>query len=907
MFTGIIQKIGMVKRVSRGEGLVVEIGFEPFPKPLEEGESVAVNGVCLTVAKCDQARFTADVLEETVSRTGIGDLIPGEKVNLERALRAGDSMGGHIVQGHVDCRGTVKAKIPKGRDFQLQIQCGRVLAAQSVLKGSIAVDGVSLTISAIGNDWIGVDLIPTTAAETILGAKKVGDKVNLEGDIVGKYIAKNMAKSGGLTEESLQRAGFFSVVVLAACTAFAAEPFAAGWMFSRDGGPAETVTLPHDGAIGADFDIKKFDTGCGALPYWGHGEYTKVVEVTAAEIAAGMDGWRFEFDGVMSHPKVFVNGQKAYEGKNGYASFVVPLKGLLREGTNEIRVAVDPPNLSSRWYPGFGIFREVRFVKAPADHVVPGSVALDFPAVTPTAAVVRATWEMSLGGKREKTLTIAAPQLWSPESPRLYELEIGDRKLRYGIRTLRFSPTDGFFLNGVHRQIRGVCLHHDLGVLGAAFDRDAARRQLSLLKEMGCDAIRTSHNFPAPALLDLCDEMGLMVLDEAFDEWSIPKVKNGVASYWDEHERLVRDFVRRDRNHPCVVMWSAGNELAEDVPQPGRAELGVAIARELTALFHAEDPQDRPVTAGHWRANTITNGVGFATDVFGANYLPHRYAEMRGVKGVIGTETCSAIATRGFYLPRDLKDKYAVTNRVNSYGYCVMHSNDYIPDVEFAAQDANPHVYGEFVWTGFDYIGEPDPWRGTSRSSYFGIFDLCGFPKDSYWQYRSHWRPDVPTAHILPHWNWKAGDRIPVVVYTSGDEAELFVNGVSQGRRTRGPREYRLVWNDIEWRPGVVSVRTWSKGRPWAEDKVETSGAFARFVFTDDAWGDLIFRTATAVDAQGRFVPEAAEPVPYETETPSGYDVVGTCNGDAAEMRSLQSREIRSFCGKALIVFRRKR
>ena len=208
MFTGIIQKIGTVKRVSRGMGLVVEIGFEPWMRPLEEGESVAVNGVCLTVAKCDATRFTADVLEETVSRTGIGDLIPGEKVNLERALRAGDSMGGHIVQGHVDCRGTIKAKVPKGRDFQLQIRCGRVLAAQSVLKGSVAVDGVSLTISAIGDDWIGVDLIPTTAEETILGAKRIGDKVNLEGDIVGKYIAKNAARTGGLTEEALQRAGF---------------------------------------------------------------------------------------------------------------------------------------------------------------------------------------------------------------------------------------------------------------------------------------------------------------------------------------------------------------------------------------------------------------------------------------------------------------------------------------------------------------------------------------------------------------------------------------------------------------------------------------------------------------------------------------------------------------------------
>lgn len=210
MFTGIIQKQGTVKRVSRGEGLVIEIGFDPWAHPLEEGESVAVNGVCLTVAKCDETRFTADVLDETVSRTGIGDLIPGDKVNLERALRAGDSMGGHIVQGHVDCRGTIAAKISKGRDFQLRVKCGRVLAAQSVLKGSIAIDGVSLTISAIGDDWLGVDLIPTTATETILGAKKVGDKVNLEGDIVGKYIAKSTATSGGLTEDALQRAGFLS-------------------------------------------------------------------------------------------------------------------------------------------------------------------------------------------------------------------------------------------------------------------------------------------------------------------------------------------------------------------------------------------------------------------------------------------------------------------------------------------------------------------------------------------------------------------------------------------------------------------------------------------------------------------------------------------------------------------------
>ena len=681
------------------------------------------------------------------------------------------------------------------------------------------------------------------------------------------------------------------------------EDFMRDWTFSRDGGEARTVDLPHDGAIGRDFDVARYGASCGGLPYWGHGEYGKTLVVTDAELAAGTDGWRLEFDGVMSFSAVYVNGRRMHEEPCGYASFTVPLAGCLKAGANEIRVALDPPQDSSRWYPGFGIYRDVRLVKAEADHLVPGSVALTFPSVTPEKATVKAVYEMSRGGRQEKTWVIENPHFWSPETPNLYEIALGDVKIRYGIRTLRYSPTDGFFLNGVHRQMRGVCLHHDLGVLGAEFNRDVARRQLSLLKEMGCDAIRTSHNFPAPALLDLCDELGLMVLDEAFDEWKAAKVKNGVASYWDEHERLVREFVRRDRNHPCVVMWSAGNELIEDAPE--LAAQGVAIGKELTALFHEEDPQERPVTAGHWMPVTITNGVGFATDVFGANYLPNHYAELKGVKGVVGTETCSAISSRGFYRPTgDLADKYAVTNLVNSYGYCVMHPNDYIPDVEFAAQDENPHVYGEFVWTGFDYLGEPSPWY-TSRSSYFGIFDLCGFPKDAYWLYRSHWRPEIPTAHILPHWNWKDGDVLPVVVYTSGDEAELFVNGRSQGRRKRGAREYRLRWDGVAWEKGVVSVKVWKDGRPWAEDRIETSGAFAKFVFSDEVCGEFIFRTATAVDAEGRFVPDASEPVAYGI--PAGYEVVGTCNGDAADVNSLRSKSVRSFFGKALVVFRRAR
>ena len=682
--------------------------------------------------------------------------------------------------------------------------------------------------------------------------------------------------------------------------------FNVGWTFSRDGGAPMSVDLPHDAAIVADFDCQKHSTGCGALPYDGHVEYVKTLFVSDEEgmdLQSGQMAWRLEFDGVMSYAKVFVNGNLLAERPCGYASFIVPLKNL-HVGKNSVRVVADAPKGSSRWYPGLGIYRDVRLVKVPADHVVPGSVSIVTRSVSSEVAVVDVSWEMSRSGLTNQTLRVANPRLWSPESPNLYTVDLCGETFRYGIRTLRYSPDEGFFLNGRHRQMRGVCQHHDLGVFGAAFEKEAARRQLVILKEMGCDAIRTSHNFPAPALLDLCDEMGLMVLDEAFDEWKAAKVSNGMAKVWDAwHEREIREFVRRDRNHPCVVMWSAGNELCEDDPKRNLRDQGVAIARELTSLIHANDPEDRPVTAGHWVTSTTTNGIGAATDVYGANYQPAAYAAYKGRQGVVGTETCSAISTRGTFLfPID--DKMAVTNLVSDYGLCTMWPNDYPPDVEFAAQDANPHVYGEFVWTGFDYLGEPDPWRKTSRSSYFGIFDLCGFPKSRYWLYKSQWRPEEPLAHIVPHWNWKPGMKIPVHIFTSGDEAELFVNGRSLGirRKTRGT--YRLVWNDVAWERGEIKVVARRNGRDWAQASRVTSGPFARFEFSDETYGDFIFRSALAVDAVGVPVPDAAEPVPYAV--PAGYALVGTCNGDPANLRSLRAAEIRSFSGQALIVFKRK-
>lgn len=679
--------------------------------------------------------------------------------------------------------------------------------------------------------------------------------------------------------------------------------FNSGWEFSRDGGEVALVNLPHDAAIGYDFNLKAHSTGCGALPYDGHAEYVKKLVVTPTEARALKDGqavWRLEFDGVMSRAKVMVNGILKAERPNGYASFVVPLENLVA-GTNEIKVTVDPLKESARWYPGMGIYRDVHLVKTGADHVVPGSVAIVTKKVEPRRAVVEATWTMSKSGAQTKTFTVEKPRLWSPETPNLYTIELGGETFRYGIRTLRYSPTDGFFLNGRHRQMRGVCLHHDLGIFGAAFVKDAAQRQLEILKEMGCDAIRTSHNFPAPALLDLCDEMGFMVLDEAFDEWKVPKVKNGMAQVWEEwHEREIIDFVRRDRNHPSVVMWSAGNELCEDDPWRNLAHQGIAIAKDLQAIFHANDPEGRPVTAGHWWPTTVTNGIGAATDVFGANYLPHEYAKYRGRQGVIGTETCSTISTRGTFLfPID--NKFAATNLVSDYGLCVTWHNDYPPDVEFAAQDANPHVYGEFVWTGFDYIGEPDPWRETSRSSYFGIFDLCGFPKSRYWMYKAQWRPEVPLVHIVPHWNWKNGMKIPVHVFTSGDEVELFLNGRSLGVRRKERGKYRLVWDNVAWEQGELKAVAKKAGKPWAEDVRVTSGPFVKFVFSDKRYGSYVFRTALAVDAAGHPVPDAAEPVSYCL--PEGATLVGTCNGDPADLRSLRSAKVTSFNGMALVVF----
>ena len=707
------------------------------------------------------------------------------------------------------------------------------------------------------------------------------------------------------------------------------ELFNDGWTFRRAGGAPEAVVLPHDAAIAGPFD-ESLENCTGLLPYFGEATYVKRFLASPSSAVSRY----LEFGGVMSCSKVYVNGRLAGERPYGYSSFRVPLDGFLIDGENEVRVELAPPLTSARWYSGFGIYRDVvlRTVDSRA-HVGWNGIRVRTEGNRAVVDVelegdcsLRSTWSAHIAG--EKGLTVENPMLWSPESPNLYELEVevslggvvtDRRRVRFGFRTLRFDKDEGFFLNGVHRQMKGVCLHHDLGSLGAAYDPGAARRQIAILKEMGCDAIRTSHNPPASGFLDLCDEMGVMVMVESFDVWEAWKSRMDYARFFREwHERDLADLVKRDRNHPCVVMWSIGNEILEhrEGGPNGRHHVadGLRIGRRLTELVHALD--DRPTTCGYWDSQALTNGMAGVVDVFGANYLPEHYAGFRGRHGVVGTETCSMISSRGEYffpLGTNFTNRGALVccsdgfrdNQVSSYDLYPQRRNNYPPDREFELQEDNPHVYGEFVWTGFDYLGGTDPFKGPVRSSYYGILDLCGFPKDRYFCYQAQWRPDFPMAHILPHWTWpgREGEVTPVHVYTSGDEAELFVNGVSQGRRRERRRQYRLVWDDVVYEPGEVKVVVWKDGRHWATDAVRTAGAPVAVRTSRKTWGSLDYWEFTAVDEKGNIAPTGSLRLTFDVKD---GELVGVGNGDPTDHDSLKGNTIRTFHALAQAIVRRR-
>lgn len=704
---------------------------------------------------------------------------------------------------------------------------------------------------------------------------------------------------------------FIFVYTLFADEIVRTEVLSDGWKFRlEEEAEWRNVNVPHDWGVERGFLKAGSCPAQGDLPYVGKGYYRRALDGFTPP-----EGGRIylTLDGVQCRSVVKLNGKVVGGRPFGYASETIDITEALKDSGNILEVEAENFPESSRWYPGSGIFRDVTVRVCPQDHVKPNTLFIRTLEASENAATVAVTFEWR-GGTSNFTFTVDNPSLWSPENPYLYEIELFGERFRYGIRTAVFDSQKGFFLNGVHRQMRGVCMHHDLGPVGAAFDRDFARRQLALLKEMGCDAIRTSHNPPAEALLDLCDEMGIMVMDEAFDMWE--GWKGDYAQFFKAwHKRDLTDFICRDRSHPSVVMWSIGNELVEHKDNdPSKA---IRIAKALMAIIKANDPT-RPVTFGCFRQKPMWNGCQNSVDAFGANYLPFKYAEFlrrNPTVGLVGTETSSTVSSRGeYFFPvvaspikgendlihrrNECRTNMVVGAQMSGYDLWGPHPNDYPPDIEFEHQERNPQVYGEFVWTGFDYLGEPDPCaQSGGRSSYFGIFDLAGIPKDRYWLYKSHWRNNVPSAHILPHWTWpgREGELTPVHVYTSGDEAELFVNGVSKGRKKRGRYEYRFIWDDVRYEPGELRVKTWKAGRDWAEDVVRTASKPVRIERQERKFGRLTFITFALKDKNGELCPNSDRALSFTTR--QGTRLISLCNGDASSRERFNGSSMRTFHG----------
>lgn len=737
------------------------------------------------------------------------------------------------------------------------------------------------------------------------------------------------------------------------------------------------LDLPHDWAIGGPFD-RKYDPHSGGLPFHGVGWYRKHFTVPA-----GSKGQVFvlQFDGAMSNSTIWINGQKVGGRPYGYSSFAVDLTPHIRFGNeNVVAVRLAPEDDSSRWYPGAGIYRNVWLIATPPVRIAQWGTYVTTPVITDAKASVKVRTEIENRGSSEESITleievldaagksvgrdsqpvtiaagakqavetqleVALPHRWDLDDPYLYRVvsrtreggRAGDEYITpFGIRTIDFDKQRGFLLNGKPRKFQGVCDHHDLGALGAAVSRRAIERQLEILKSMGVNAIRTSHNPPAPELLDLADRMGFVVMDEAFDMWKIPKKRNGLSKYWDDwYETDLRDFIRRDRNHPSVVLWSIGNE----VPEQGQPD-GAVIARRLTEICHEED-RTRPTTAAFNDADdAIRNHLAEAVDIPGFNYGPMRYAQIQKDHRewiIFASETASAVSSRGVYhLPIEKYQKHP-SLQLTSYDV-IAPPWAYIPDVEFDAQEKNPRVMGEFVWTGFDYLGEPTPYfngRGNNdadwpaRSSYFGIVDLAGFPKDRYYLYQSHWT-SKPMVHVLPHWNWPGmeGKPIPVMVYTNADEVELFLNGRSLGRKKRFSEpvelpvggnistdhkflsKYRLMWQ-VPYEPGSLGVAAYQNGKTVAADERKTAGPPARIVLQPDRetiasdGDDLSFITVRVEDKNGNFCPLADNLIQFHLDGPAV--IAGVDNGNAATTEPFQADHRKAFSGLALLIVRAKR
>ncbi len=740
-----------------------------------------------------------------------------------------------------------------------------------------------------------------------------------------------------------------------------------GWLFSRDKLTWQQVSVPHDWAINGPFD-KKWDLQTvaieqdgeteateksgrsGALPWIGKGHYK-----TTITLPEGYGHAELLFDGAMSEPVVKVNGKEAGRWAYGYNAFRVDITPYAKAGRNTVEVDLQNVEESSRWYPGGGIYRPVKLIVTSktrlnewegwfrTEKISSKKATLNMSAkvdgyenagntkvrFTLTDANGNTVYEETLpitpaDGRATVTGEVENPQLWSPETPYLYTLtttvldggkQVDETSKRVGIRTVDVSAKHGFRLNGVSRKIKGVCLHHDLGPIGAAENKAALIRQIRIMKEMGCDAIRTSHNMPSTMQMEVCDSMGIMVMAESFDMWIYPKCKNGYARFFKEwSDRDITNLVLNHRNHPSIIMWSIGNEIPEQWSEEGRE-----IARHLQDLCHKLDPT-RPVTQGMDKAeDALKSGFAQVMDVPGFNYRVHKYDN--NIKQLpqgflLGSETASTVSSRGVY-------KFPVKVQYDAEypdGQCSGYDTEYcswsnLPDDDWAMQEDRKWTIGEFVWTGFDYLGEPTPYNEywPSRSSYFGICDLAGLPKDRYWLYRSHWRKDSPTLHLLPHWTWpgREGEVTPVYCYTSYPEAELFVNGKSQGRKKHDKSSrldrYRLRWNDVVYQPGNITVVAYdAKGNAADTLTVKTAGEPARIVLNADRQTisskgrDLSFVTVSLVDKDGNPCPTADNEMAFDVKGAGSFRAV--CNGDATSLVTFNSHLMPLFSGKLVVI-----
>ena len=774
----------------------------------------------------------------------------------------------------------------------------------------------------------------------------------------------------------------------------------------------ETVRVPHDWAIAGPFDrnndlqtvavIQNGETvpteksgRSGALPYMGKGCYRTHINVEKLEGRS----FTLLFDGAMSEARVFVNNKQVCEWPYGYNAFHCDITSALHEGDNLVTVLLENRPFSSRWYPGAGLYRKVRLIETSEIHVPVWGICVRTPHVEKEYALVNLSAEIvgsdenmefdvettifdgegNIAARRtdrrkyipesalQQNITLKHPELWSPENPSLYTAEtkisldgrlLDSVSTRFGVRSVEFIADKGFFLNGERRIIHGVCQHHDLGPLGAAVNRSALRHQLEMLKDMGCDAIRTSHNMPAEDLAELCDEMGFMLMPEAFDEWDVAKCQNGYHRFFaDWAEKDIVNMVRHFRNSPSVIMWSIGNEVPTQ-----RSDEGYKTAARLQAICHREDPT-RAVTCGMDQYGyVVSNGFASVMDVPGFNYKPRRYLDAYSKlpqNVILGSETASTVSSRGVYhLPSEFGvhglDALLGAGRRYADHQSSSYDTDFcpwsnIPDVDFAADEDYPWMAGQFVWTGFDYLGEPTPYDTASwpnHSSLFGIIDLASIPKDRFWLYRSQWNRESPTLHLVPHWTWPGheGENIPVEVYTSYNKAELFVNGVSQGiaekilppvSDTLSPiapdselmRRYRLVWPDVIYEKGELKVVAYNDdGTPAMEQTVRTAGkpyalklvpyigkssidGFAFPTASSPEGGvlpadgeELCYINVSVVDRDGNPVPSDSRLVKVSVGGVGSFEAVA--NGDPTCLESFKKAQMHLFSGQMTVIVR---